>query len=295
GANYAITGANTALRYVYWVVGNATYSASATHPTLGTTGFMIATNEAGVVQLVWNSSANMVIGTAFIMDAAITNAKIDTMTASKLTAGTIDASVITVSNLNADNITAGTLTGRKVRTDTGGAGHYKRIELDVSDNTMRFYNASNANVLTIDDGVDGSRPGILAVDTTYGSALFLNKTTLTDRMILRSDGENISIKSTAGANSVGLNYSGDGNGINLRDSGGAGEMIIVALGGTLTGKWLSSGIIQLLDTNSAVQIYGTKVLGKQGAAVADATDAASVIARLNDLLARCRAHGLIAT
>ena len=40
---------------------------------------------------------------------------------------------------------------------------------------------------------------------------------------------------------------------------------------------------------------GTQVVGAQGAAVADATDAASVILRLNELLARCRAHGLITT
>jgi hypothetical protein len=43
------------------------------------------------------------------------------------------------------------------------------------------------------------------------------------------------------------------------------------------------------------QVDGTQVVGAQGAAVADATDAPSVIARLNDLLARCRAHGLIDT
>ncbi len=40
---------------------------------------------------------------------------------------------------------------------------------------------------------------------------------------------------------------------------------------------------------------GTQVVGAQGAAVADATDAASVILRFNELLARCRAHGLIAS
>lgn len=40
---------------------------------------------------------------------------------------------------------------------------------------------------------------------------------------------------------------------------------------------------------------GVKVVGAQGAAVADATDAATVITQLNALLARCRAHGLIAT
>jgi hypothetical protein len=44
-----------------------------------------------------------------------------------------------------------------------------------------------------------------------------------------------------------------------------------------------------------VRYQGTKILGAQGAAVADATDAASVITQLNALLARLRAHGLIAT
>jgi hypothetical protein len=43
------------------------------------------------------------------------------------------------------------------------------------------------------------------------------------------------------------------------------------------------------DTN------GVKILGTQGAAVADATDAASAITQLNLLLARARAHGFIAT
>lgn len=44
-----------------------------------------------------------------------------------------------------------------------------------------------------------------------------------------------------------------------------------------------------------VVINGVKVLGRQEAAVANATDATTVIARLNDLLARLRAHGIIAT
>jgi len=45
---------------------------------------------------------------------------------------------------------------------------------------------------------------------------------------------------------------------------------------------------------NGVKVSGTKVLGEQGAAVADATDAATAITQLNALLARCRAHGLIA-
>jgi hypothetical protein len=42
-------------------------------------------------------------------------------------------------------------------------------------------------------------------------------------------------------------------------------------------------------------VGGVQVVGAQGAAVADATDAASVITQLNALLARLRTHGLIAT
>jgi hypothetical protein len=42
-------------------------------------------------------------------------------------------------------------------------------------------------------------------------------------------------------------------------------------------------------------VGANQVVGARGAAVADATDAASVILRLNELLARLRTHGLIAT
>lgn len=49
-----------------------------------------------------------------------------------------------------------------------------------------------------------------------------------------------------------------------------------------------------LPSGKVLNVGGTKVVGAQGAAVADATDAASAITQLNALLARCRAHGLIA-
>lgn len=52
------------------------------------------------------------------------------------------------------------------------------------------------------------------------------------------------------------------------------------------GDVLLSGVLKVEDT---------QVVGPQGAAVPDATDAASVITQLNALLARLRAHGLIAT
>jgi len=50
-----------------------------------------------------------------------------------------------------------------------------------------------------------------------------------------------------------------------------------------------------VNTTEHYEVDGTQVVSNQGAAVADATDAADVITQLNALLARCRAHGLIAT
>ena len=140
GAYYKIVTGNTSHIYIYWGGAIASGSGTIIDPYVsnyaGTAGytsgagvFMIATNESGVVQLVWNSSANMVIGSAFILNAAITEAKIDNLavttakidnlavndgkindlSADKLTAGTINASIITVSNLTVGtNVAIGT-------------------------------------------------------------------------------------------------------------------------------------------------------------------------------------------
>ena len=63
---------------------------------------------------------------------------------------------------------------------------------------------------------------------------------------------------------------------------------------TTAGRLTVEGGINV-PTGQGYHVNSTKVLGAQGAAVADATDAASAITQLNLLLARCRAHGLIAT
>jgi hypothetical protein len=48
-------------------------------------------------------------------------------------------------------------------------------------------------------------------------------------------------------------------------------------------------------TATGYKVGANTVVGAQGAAVADATDAGSAITQLNLVLARLRAHGLIAT
>ncbi len=50
-----------------------------------------------------------------------------------------------------------------------------------------------------------------------------------------------------------------------------------------------------VDVSARYEVAGIQVVQAQGAAVADATGAGDVVAQLNTLLARLRAHGLIAT
>jgi len=189
GEYYEIAADATDRRYVYWAGNKGAGDGTVANPwasfyvddntyAYASQRFMIATNESGVAQLVWNASANMVIGSAFILDAAITTAKIDNLqvtgakianatindakiadlSANKLTAGTIDASVITVSNLNATNITTGTLTGRTVQTAAAG----QRVVIDGTNNKISFFVGAGAGTerLVIDDNVSGGRAGI---------------------------------------------------------------------------------------------------------------------------------------
>ncbi len=74
----------------------------------------------------------------------------------------------------------------------------------------------------------------------------------------------------------------------------SGSSNISSAGGPIT----SSGTITIsLVANpdvTSLKVAGTKVVGAQAAAVADATGALDVVAQLNDLLAKLRTHGLIA-
>jgi len=80
GVSYSIATNNTALKYTYWIYGNAFYTSSNTHPAsiLTDNDFIIAVNNSGVHDLAWNAIANEVIGSSYIANAAIVNAKIGT-------------------------------------------------------------------------------------------------------------------------------------------------------------------------------------------------------------------------
>jgi predicted phage tail protein len=101
GTAYSISAGDTNAiagdAWVYWDPATPTvYQVSATNPTLTDAQFMIATNVAGVHDLAWNAMANALIGTAYIENLAVTNAKILSLAVDKLTAGTINAKEIII-------------------------------------------------------------------------------------------------------------------------------------------------------------------------------------------------------
>lgn len=76
----------------------------------------VDTAKITYAQIDFANVKTQVVGTSIIKDGAVTNEKVQSLSASKLTAGTIDASKITVVNLNADNITVGRINGKLIGT-----------------------------------------------------------------------------------------------------------------------------------------------------------------------------------
>lgn len=115
GTAYSIAAGDTPAGHgwVYWDPASPTaYQTSATNPTLTDAQFMIATNADnngdgtldGVHDLAWNAMANALIGSAYIENLAVTNAKIYSLAVDKLTAGTINAQEIIIAGGTAGKI-----------------------------------------------------------------------------------------------------------------------------------------------------------------------------------------------
>jgi len=78
-----------------------------------------------------------------------------------------------------------------------------------------------------------------------------------------------------------------------------GDKIVIKRGGTIEVTAATKLLVHApIDTDQHLKVGGTKVVGAQGAAVPDAAGGVTVDAEaraaINTLLARCRAHGLIA-
>jgi hypothetical protein len=84
-----------------------------------------------------------------------------------------------------------------------------------------------------------------------------------------------------------------GSGMSVSNGDGVSGNPTVTL--ALTEALMEAALTNVSFGNAQLQINSTKVVGAQQAAIADATTGPNAILRLNDLLAACRTHGLIAT
>ena len=109
------------------------------------------------------------VATAQIADLAVTDAKINTLSADKLTAGTIDASVITVSNLDASNISTGTLDASVVTVSNLDAGNINTGTLSADqiqvDGVTLDSNAAG-DLIVKAGGISTSQLALLAVEAS---------------------------------------------------------------------------------------------------------------------------------
>lgn len=157
GKEYVIQAGNTNQKYIYWDGSSSSYSASATEPTLTDGQFIIAVNNGGLHDIVWNKGyGRQFIGSAFIADAAIKSAHIDqlavkdehvdSITANKITSGQLLAYLVEILGQNGYFKITGD--GLRVYDDVGNLkGHLGWYET-LGDQTATFSRSSVAYTST---------------------------------------------------------------------------------------------------------------------------------------------------
>jgi hypothetical protein len=220
------------------------------------------------------------------------------------------------SGFNDDN---NTFIGLHISGSTGGAFN-NPIAIAATDTGNRFidcYVDSPGSILNSGGAQFFNLNGYAAFDVNDSGIGFAPVQTIHTHSATPANSDNASMTEYTGVNSnlIPIRYFGIGTRLNAVTAGaerGVGvfrviingaETEVCQVGDGNSFKPTANNVTELGSNGqewSAVyateyKVANTKVVGARGAAVADATDAASVIARLNDLLARLRTHGLIAT
>jgi hypothetical protein len=132
GTTTAVSSGNTANKWIYWTAGSGALSTSASFPSLADNQFLVAVNNAGIHDLVWNANGiatqvidtaligDAVIGTAQIQNLAVTNGKIGNLAvdAAKIANATITTGKIGNLQVTDALIANATITGGKIAAAT---------------------------------------------------------------------------------------------------------------------------------------------------------------------------------
>jgi predicted phage tail protein len=146
GVEHSIAAGNTAVSadddaiFIFWQLASpTTYQTSTTHPgdagILGEHDFIIAVNVNGAYNLAWNSVANQVVGSAYIMKAAINDLHVNEVSASKIKA----TSIMTPGVYMGDALYGESGTGRVVTASVSAAGLY------LTSSYLGFYDGADWN------------------------------------------------------------------------------------------------------------------------------------------------------
>ncbi|MCG8401358.1 MAG: phage tail protein [Firmicutes bacterium] len=173
GKEYNIDTGSTNHKYIYWDGVSGNYSFQGIEPDLQDGQFYIAVNNDGAHDLVWNSPAarkfigslfigDAVILTAHIADLAVTDAKIDSLSANKIIAASLSA--ITAS---LGKVTSGEIYSAKFQSGAEGATDY--VQIDAGDSPVRVVE-NNRTALELwtssRQGLQGSGGSVLFRDVT---------------------------------------------------------------------------------------------------------------------------------
>ena len=229
GTSQAITGANTALTYVYWDAGDSTFTAAASFtPQRGR--FLIATNVSGTADEAWNKLGSQGVQTINLLDLAVTTEKINLLavdtaqiaaaaietakinnlavTTAKINTLAVDtaqiaAAAITnakINDLDAGKISAGTIAAARIGAGTISSDKLNATQIDVGGGSgkpgqFRIYDGTPTQIGWI--GVDGGDVGAWFKTLAIGGANYAGAK-------LKADGSgNVSVTGT-------LTYSSDG-------------------------------------------------------------------------------------
>lgn len=107
GVAYNISAGSTNNKYIYWSLGNTSFTTSNTKPSWSDYTFMIAINDNGYHRTVWN--ATYIHGGTLITG---------TITAQEISAGSITGDRLASRTITADKIATGTITASEIATNT---------------------------------------------------------------------------------------------------------------------------------------------------------------------------------
>lgn len=170
-----------------------------------------------------------------------------------------------------------------------------------------FKGYNSANTLVYSETGDGY---VNAIRGRFGSVSLSTTSPLAVKQSANSQGGGLQLYEAGTSDYFALYMGADENAyIEARPVAGAGSYVYVGgivgaaglsinsmNGASLIAEFFANTVSKAsINTSGEFLIGGTKVVGAQGAAVADATGAGDVVAQLNTALARLRAHGLIAT